>query len=287
MKFNARSFAIIAAILVLSIGFGFAFDSVATAIEKKQYPLSPRYAKDIREVAEQYGVPEVIIWATVCTESGFASNLEGKNGGIGLMQLTPAEFAMIQTDVLGVTPEEAGRLYDPQKNLECGAAYLSYLYQRYGVWETVFAAFDAGTETVDAWLASPDYVNDLGMLKTIPDAKTARFVRDVMKARERRERAQEKQDETVIDRMAARSGKQGIDGLNFAVTGGLVLFANREELKAYIAERGGKLLSAMSAKTDYLITNDTDSGSAKNKKAAELGIEIITESEFLKMTQKK
>lgn len=184
MKLNARSFAIIAAILVLSIGFGFAFDGIATAIEKSQYPLYERYIDDIRKVSTEYGIPEVILWATVCTESGFASNLEGKDGGIGLMQLTPREFAMIQTDILKETPEDAGRLYDPQKNLTCGAAYLSYLYERYGVWETVFAAFDAGTETVDAWLASPEYVNDLGMLKTIPDAKTARFVRDVMKARE-------------------------------------------------------------------------------------------------------
>ncbi len=184
MKFNARSFAIIAAILVLSIGFGFAFDGIATAIEKKQYPLSPRYAEDIREVAEKYGIPEVILWATVCTESGFASNLEGKNGGIGLMQLTPTEFAMIQTDILKESPEDAGRLYDPEKNLECGAAYLSYLYQRYGVWETVFAAFDAGTASVDAWLANPEYVSELGILTNIPNPTTARFVKEVMKARE-------------------------------------------------------------------------------------------------------
>ena len=184
MKLNARSFAIIAAILVLSIGFGFAFDGIATAVEKKQYPLSPRYADDIRRVATEYGIPEVILWATVCTESGFASNLEGKDGGIGLMQLTPDEFAMIQADILKEVPEDAGRLYDPQKNLACGAAYLSYLYERYGVWETVFAAFDAGTDAVDAWLANPEYVNDIGLLTTIPDAKTARFVRNVVKARE-------------------------------------------------------------------------------------------------------
>ena len=184
MKLNARSFAIVAAILVLSIGFGFAFDGIATAIEKNQYPLSPRYANDIREVAAKYGIPEVILWATVRTESGFASNLEGKDGGIGLMQLTPAEFAMIQTEILGEAPEDAGRLYDPEKNLQCGAAYLSYLYERYGVWETVFAAFDAGTAAVDAWLLDPEFVNELGMLKNIPNPETARFVKDVMKARE-------------------------------------------------------------------------------------------------------
>ena len=184
MKFNARSFGIIAAILVLSIGFGFAFDGVATAIEKKQYPLSPRYTEDIQTVAAEYGIPEVVIWATVRTASGFVAGLEGEDGSIGLMQLTPEEFAMIQTDILGKTSEDAGLLYDPQKNLQCGAAYLSYLYERYGVWETVFAAFDAGTSAVDAWLANPEYVTELGTLKNIPNKNTARFVRDVEKARE-------------------------------------------------------------------------------------------------------
>lgn len=184
MKLNARSFAIIAAILALSIGFGFAFDGVATAIEKKQYPLSPRYDDDIREAAEEYGIPEVILWAIVRTESGFASNLEGKDGGIGLMQLTPETFAMIQTDILKQPPEDKGRLYDPEKNLACGAAYLSFLYQRYGVWETVFAAFDAGTDAVDAWLANPEYVSELGTLENIPNTPTAHFVREVSKARE-------------------------------------------------------------------------------------------------------
>lgn len=184
MKFNARSFAIIAAILVLSIGFGLAFDGIATAIEKKQYPLSPRYANDIQRVSAEYGIPEVILWAIVRTESGFSSNLEGEDGGIGLMQLTPDEFAMIQTDILKEAPQDAGLLYDPQKNLACGAAYLSFLYQRYGVWETVFAAFDAGTDAVDAWLANPDCVSELGTLENIPNQKTARFVREVTEARE-------------------------------------------------------------------------------------------------------
>ena len=184
MKFNARSFAIIAAILVLSIGFGLAFDGIATAIEKKQYPLSPRYANDIQRVSAEYGIPEVILWAIVRTESGFSSNLEGEDGGIGLMQLTPNEFAMIQTDILKEAPLDAGLLYDPQKNLSCGAAYLSFLYQRYGVWETVFAAFDAGTDAVDAWLANPDCVSELGTLENIPNQKTARFVREVTEARE-------------------------------------------------------------------------------------------------------
>lgn len=183
MKFNAKSLAIIAAILVLSIGFGFAFDGIATAIEKNQYPLSPRYIQDIRDVSAEYGIPEVVLWAIVRTESNFSSNCEGDDGGIGLMQLTPDKFAMIQSDILHITPEDKGLLYDPQKNLQCGTAYLSYLYQRYGVWETVFAAFDAGIDAVDTWLATPEYVTEIGTLKNIPNAKTARFVREVEEAR--------------------------------------------------------------------------------------------------------
>ena len=184
MKFNARSLAIIAAILVLSIGFGFAFDGIATAIEKNQYPLYERYANDIRATAAEYGIPEAVLWATVRTQSGFAADSVGADGSIGLMQLTPDEFTMIQSDILHITPEDKGLLYDPQKNLQCGAAYLSYLYERYGVWETVFAAFDAGIASVDAWLATPEYVTELVTLKNIPNTKTARFVRDVEKARE-------------------------------------------------------------------------------------------------------
>lgn len=73
----------------------------------------------------------------------------------------------------------------------------------------------------------------------------------------------------------------GITGKNFVITGSLEHFANRNELKAYIEQRGGKVLSSVSAKTDYLINNDTASSSGKNKKAKELGIAVISEEEFL------
>jgi len=119
-----------------------------------------------------------------------------------------------------------------------------------------------------------DYQNSIGMV-------------EISKARERKEKVRERQDETVIERMAERADHVGIEGLNFAATGGLRMFKSRDALKAYIAERGGKLQSSMSAKTDYLITNDLGSGSEKNKKAAELGIVVISEAKFLNMCTRK
>lgn len=74
-----------------------------------------------------------------------------------------------------------------------------------------------------------------------------------------------------------------IAGKVFVVTGKVSHFSNRDELKEYIADRGGKVTGSVSAKTDYLINNDVTSTSAKNKKAAQLGIPILSEEDFLKL----
>lgn len=70
---------------------------------------------------------------------------------------------------------------------------------------------------------------------------------------------------------------------NIVVTGSLNHYENRNELKAEIEALGGKVVSAVSSKTDYLINNDKESGSSKNKKAKELGIDIISEEDFMNM----
>ncbi len=72
-------------------------------------------------------------------------------------------------------------------------------------------------------------------------------------------------------------------GKTFVVTGTLNHFKNREELKGYITADGGKLTDSISKKTNYLINNDSESESSKNKKAKSLRIKIITEDEFIKI----
>ena len=78
-----------------------------------------------------------------------------------------------------------------------------------------------------------------------------------------------------------------IAGKTFVVTGKVFHFANRDELKEFIADRGGKVTGSVSAKTDYLINNDVSSTSSKNKKAAQLGIPILSEEDFLKLAGEK
>ena len=71
-----------------------------------------------------------------------------------------------------------------------------------------------------------------------------------------------------------------INGKTFCVTGAFQTM-KRSELEKIITDRGGKLSGSVSKKTDYLLTNEADSGSSKAKKAAELGTPIMSEKEFL------
>ncbi len=72
-------------------------------------------------------------------------------------------------------------------------------------------------------------------------------------------------------------------GKTFVITGSLNHYENRDALKAEIEAGGGKVSGSVSKKTDYLINNDIESGSSKNKKAKELGIPIITEDMYIEM----
>ena len=71
------------------------------------------------------------------------------------------------------------------------------------------------------------------------------------------------------------------EGVTFVITGSVEQFENRDALKTVIEDRGGKTTDSVTSKTNYLINNDSLSSSSKNKKAKELGIEIITEEQFV------
>lgn len=80
--------------------------------------------------------------------------------------------------------------------------------------------------------------------------------------------------------------EQIFHGMNFVITGSVEHFSNRKEVKEEIEKRGGKVTGSVTSKTNYLINNDTQSSSSKNKKAKELGIPIISEETFIQMMEK-
>lgn len=74
-----------------------------------------------------------------------------------------------------------------------------------------------------------------------------------------------------------------LQGQTFCITGKLEHFENRDSMVASIEAHNGKYLSGVSAKLNYLVNNDKTSTTGKNKKALDLGIEIISETDYLKM----
>lgn len=88
-------------------------------------------------------------------------------------------------------------------------------------------------------------------------------------------------DELEIKTEAVDAASQTLTGQTVVITGSLTLYENRNALKEAIEAKGGKVTGSVTAKTAYLINNDINSTSSKNKKAKELGVPIVTEAEFV------
>lgn len=96
-----------------------------------------------------------------------------------------------------------------------------------------------------------------------------------------RQRYQRLREKIQVSQVANEPSGSLCEGLTFVVTGDVHHYKNRNELKAYIESQGGKVASAVSGSTSFLINNDVTSTSGKNQKAHQLGIPIISEDEFM------
>ena len=172
---------VILAILVFSIAFGIIFDVISRKAEHHVYPR--KYSEHVIKYAEDFGVPESIVYAVIKTESDFDRNAvsSADTPAIGLMQLTEETYDWVATK-LKESPS-AFAIYDPETNIRYGVWYLSYLYGRFENWDTAFAAYNAGPGNVSKWLKDPEYSDDGETLKYIPFKETRNYVKKVNDAK--------------------------------------------------------------------------------------------------------
>ena len=90
-------------------------------------------------------------------------------------------------------------------------------------------------------------------------------------------------EEFMFEKREDNSSKADLSGKTFVITGSLKHYNNRDELVNVIEGLNGKVSGSVSAKTSYLINNDTQSSSSKNQKAKQLNIPIISEQDFINM----
>lgn len=89
-------------------------------------------------------------------------------------------------------------------------------------------------------------------------------------------------EELSIEHIEPKDTSEGTcAGMTFVITGDVHHYKNRDEFKAYVESQGGKVAGSVSGKTSYLVNNDVESNSSKNRKAKDLGIPIISEDEFV------
>jgi len=165
-------------IIVISVVVGLSWSFMEGYIEKLMHPV--KFSEHVEKYSDEYGVPEEIIYAVIKCESSFESDAKSSGGALGLMQMMPATFE----DLCRRLGEDYNSelLYSPETSIKYGTYYLSYLYSRYGVWETVFAAYNAGYGRVDGWLDDPSIAKD-GRLYNIPYEETRNYVERVSGAR--------------------------------------------------------------------------------------------------------
>ena len=90
--------------------------------------------------------------------------------------------------------------------------------------------------------------------------------------------------EVSIEKVEINASSAGkCSGLTFVITGDVNKYKNRDEFTAYVESQNGSVTGSVSKKTSYLVNNDIESDSSKNKKAKELGIPIISEDQFIEM----
>ena len=141
------------AILVVAVSVGFVYlrNGEPTWVDRIRYPL--RYEQIVRGHAKNYDLDPALLAAVIYQESKFRADAKSSSGAIGLMQLKPetAEGIAIRT---GGTRFRTSDLYNPEINVRYGAWYLRHLLDKYDNERTALAAYNAGQDNVDRWLAS-------------------------------------------------------------------------------------------------------------------------------------
>jgi len=114
--------------------------------EYVRYP--KKYSELVDKYGYEYGVPVHTVYSVIKVESDFNERAVSSKGACGLMQLMPDTYAWI----CELEGKDTGNIFDPEENVRCGAHLLSILYKRYGDWDVVICAYNAGMGNVDKWL---------------------------------------------------------------------------------------------------------------------------------------
>ncbi len=167
-------------VIVFAFVFGIVLDLMITKVEYSIYKKPDEYSEFVEKYSEKYDVPEHVIYSVIKAESGFDELAKSSAGAMGLMQMMPETFDDLAFNHFKESVNSSS-LYDPETSIKYGTYYLSYLYDRYGDWSLVFAAYNGGLNKVNEWLKDEKYSTDGKNLTHIPFKETRKYVSRVEK----------------------------------------------------------------------------------------------------------
>lgn len=161
-------------LLAVALAVGVLSDRITWQTESALYPR--RYMALVEQASARWGVPTSVVYAVIRTESSFRETVVSPADAKGLMQLTDDTYEWLY--FLRGEHADLDTIMIPSYNIDAGCALLAWLYGRYGVWETAYAAYNAGYSRVNRWLEDPK-ITENGRLVRIPITETANYVRIV------------------------------------------------------------------------------------------------------------
>lgn len=165
-------------LICLGLAFAILVFSIKPSL-KMLFPLA--YEDLILGYTHEYELSSSLAEAIIWCESRYRPEAVSPMGACGLMQLTPATFRELCSE-LSLLPNSD--IHDPATNIRCGTFYLQKLLKRFPALPTALAAYNAGIGNVTKWLADPRYSHDGKTLHTIPFAETRRYVKRVLAVQE-------------------------------------------------------------------------------------------------------
>ena len=139
-------FAVMLFLALLAVLGGVLFEGV-----KRLYP--QRFVAYVEESAQEFGLDPLLVYAFICTESGFKPTVESWAGARGLMQITRPTYSWINSKLAPGSEENFDLMYDAQTNIRYGCYYIATCMERYRQdVATTAAAYHSGWTTVDTLL---------------------------------------------------------------------------------------------------------------------------------------
>ena len=171
---NNRCIKFVNAIAKITLIIAVAVLCIRFIVPKVIYP--KKYSHYVEKYSREYELDENFVYAVIKAESGFDEEATSSKGAMGLMQIMPDTFVWLMSK----TNEEYAveKLLEPEISIKYGSYFLSILYENFGDWKTVYAAYNAGMNRVKGWLSDPD-ICEFGKLKNIPIKETRDYVQKV------------------------------------------------------------------------------------------------------------